>query len=319
MQIGLTVSGTTFSMGLSAASHRSRIRPLELMQRALVEGLQGVELPVPLLEGEDILALARFARENQLFITIATGSINSDALARSINLAQEIGAPVVRIAVGGARLGGDRRALAGRWQAFLQETLTNLREATRLAEQAGVALAVENHQDLASEELLWLAETIASPAFGFTLDTANPLATAEEPLDFAQRIAPLIKNAHLKDYCIYTSNEGYRLVRCAAGSGVVDFKALLALFAQACPQAYLSIELGALEARHVRVLADDYWPDYPPRTAAQLARTLRFVSDHAQEAGDWRTPFERNESIDAIIAYEEQQLTASLAYLAALR
>jgi hypothetical protein len=77
----------------------------------------------------------------------------------------------------------------------------------------------------------------------------------------------------------------------------------------------MSIELGALEARHVRVLADDYWPDYPPRSAAQLAHVLRFVLDNARPAGDWRTPFERNEPVEAVIAYEDQQLSASLAYM----
>ena len=77
----------------------------------------------------------------------------------------------------------------------------------------------------------------------------------------------------------------------------------------------MSIELGALEARHIRVLADNYWPDYPPRSAAQLARVLRFVQANAKPVGDWRTPFERGESAEDIIAYEEQQLAASLAYL----
>lgn len=77
----------------------------------------------------------------------------------------------------------------------------------------------------------------------------------------------------------------------------------------------MSIELGALEARHVRVLADDYWPDYPPRSAAQLAHVLRFVQDNAGPSGDWRTPFERDEPVEAIIAYEDQQLAASLAYM----
>jgi hypothetical protein len=63
------------------------------------------------------------------------------------------------------------------------------------------------------------------------------------------------------------------------------------------------------------VLADDYWPDYPPRSAAQLAHVLLFVQDNDTPWGDWRTPFERNEPVEAIIAYEDQQLAASLAYI----
>jgi hypothetical protein len=235
---------------------------------------------------------------------------------KDIELGARLGVGTVRTAVGGAKIGGDRRPLAGRWQSFLQEVLAGLREATTVAEHAGVNLAVENHQDLASEELLWLCESIGSSRFGVTLDTGNPLATAEEPLDFARRVAPYIKNVHLKDYWIYLSEEGYRLVRCPLGQGAINFRALFDILQEECPGVTMSLELGALEARHIRVLADDYWPEYPPRTAAQLARVWRFVQANARTAGgDWRTPFEREEPEELIIAYEEQQLAASLAYL----
>ena len=111
------------------------------------------------------------------------------------------------------------------------------------------------------------------------------------------------------------SNEGYRLVRCPLGQGVVDFPAVLEILSVTHPSVTMSIELGALEARHVRALSDDYWPDYPPRSASQLARVFRFVLDNARPAGDWHTPFEGNEPVEAVIVYEEQQLAASLAYI----
>ncbi len=315
MRIGLAVYGTVFSMGIHPASGRPAIRPQQLMDQALAAGLEGVELPVSLLQGENVTAVARYAQERKLFITLAAGGYDPDKLSEAIDLGAQLGASTVRTAVGGAKIGGDRRPLASRWQSFLHEVLMGLREATAVAERVDVNLAVENHQDLASEELLWLCESIGSQRFGITLDTGNPLATAEEPLDFARRMAPYVKNVHLKDYCIYLSEEGYRLVRCPLGQGVINFPALFGILAEACPDVTMSIELGALEARYIRVLADDYWPAYPPRTAAQLARVLRLVQANARPPGDWRTPFERDESVEAILAYEGQQLAASLAYI----
>ena len=315
MRIGLSVYGTTFGMGIDPLSGRTVISPGELMDQAINAGLEGVELPAFLMEGEDAPSVARYAYERGLFITLETQGYDPNKLARAIELGAQLGAGTLRTMVGGAKLGGDRRPLAGRWQSFLQEVLAGLREATAIAERAGVNLAVENHQDLASEELLWLSKSIGSQRFGITLDTGSTLATAEEPVDFARRVAPYVQNVHLKDYQVYMCNEGYRLVRCPLGQGVVDFPALFHLFSEACPHVSMSIELGALEARHVRVLADDYWPDYPPRSAAQLAHVLRFVMDNARPSGDWRTPYERNETVEAIIAYEDQQLDASLAYI----
>ncbi|HEX9130738.1 MAG TPA: sugar phosphate isomerase/epimerase family protein [Ktedonobacteraceae bacterium] len=315
MRIGLSVYGTTFGMGIDPVSGHPTITPMQLVDKAIDAGLQGVELPVSLMQGEDPTVVARYARERGLFITLETDGYDPNKLASAIELGVRLGAGTIRTMVGGAKLGGDRRPLAGRWQSFLYEVLAGLREATAIAERAGVNLAVENHQDLASEELLWLCESIGSQRFGITLDTGNTLATAEEPLDFARRVAPHVQNAHLKDYQIYMSDEGYHLVRCPLGQGVVDFMALFEIISKTCPRTTMSIELGALEARHVRVLASDYWPDYPPRSAAQLAHVLRFVLDNAGPPGDWRTPFERNEPVEAIIAYEDQQLAASLAYI----
>ena len=320
MRIGLSPHGTIMSMGFSAAAGRPLITPVQLMQRALELGLEGVEISFPLLQGQNLDEVRDFAREHRLFITLATGGYWPDVLAPAIQAAAQLEASVVRTLAGGARLGGDRRAMAGgKWQPFLQEVLTGLCEAVKRAEQEGVALAVENHQDLASEELLWLCEEIGSSAFGITLDTGNPLATAEDPLDFARRVMPYCKNIHLKDYRIYKSDEGYRLARCPLGQGVIDFPALLTIVQQVHPDRPMVVELGALEARHIRVFMDDYWPDYPPRTAAQLAQVLRFVNQHASESCDWRTPLEREESIDAIIEYEERELAESLTYLSAIQ
>ena len=87
-----------------------------------------------------------------------------------------LGVGAVRTVVGGAKIGGDRRPLAGRWQSFLQEVLAKLREATTFAERAGVNLAVENHQDLASEELLWLQAPTRAGAWGDSGRSHHPKA-----------------------------------------------------------------------------------------------------------------------------------------------
>ncbi|GAC1474888.1 MAG: sugar phosphate isomerase/epimerase [Ktedonobacteraceae bacterium] len=318
MRIGLTAYGTVFSMGITPASGRTPITPTQLMERARSCGLTGVEIPVALLAQQDLEKIARYARERGLFITLAANGYDPAPLAGALEQAAQLGALTVRTMVGGAKIGGDRRPLANCWPAFLEQVLHGLRSATAVAERVGVNLAVENHQDLASEELLWLCASINSPRFGLTLDTGNPLATAEEPLDFARRIGPHIKNIHLKDYWIYPTDEGYRLTRSPLGHGAIDFPQLFATFAELCPAATASIELGALEARHIRVLADDYWPAYPARSAAQLAHTLRFVYTHTQQPtqpADWRTPLELNEPVETIITYEEEQLAQSLPYI----
>lgn len=317
MRVGLSMFGTTYAMGLNPRSGRSPLTPGQLLDQAENCGLRGVELPPYLLEGADLSAIAKRARRSDMYITIASGGYDPSKLSEIFDLSAKLGAATVRTVVGGAKIGGDRREMAGKWKPFLQNVLSGLEAATRMAEEKGVVLAVENHQDLASEELIWLCERIASPHFGITLDTGNPLATAEVPVDFAEKILPYIKHVHLKDYRCFLSSEGYRLVRCPIGQGVLDFPALLNVFRKSSmTDLTMSIEIGALEARHIRVLADDYWPEYPPRSAHQLAKTIRYVQTNAETSPDeWRTPYELGEPAEAIAAYENAELQASLDYV----
>ncbi|MDF2961460.1 MAG: sugar phosphate isomerase/epimerase [Paenibacillus sp.] len=318
MRYGLTVYGTTYDMGIHPQSGKKPITPKELIDVTESCGLEGIEIPYPILKEHDPDETADYARDKGMFINIAAGGYDPAQLKEALQLAKRVGAVTVRTVVGGAKFGGDRRHMAGTWQPFLQQILGSFQEAAETADQTGVNLAVENHQDLASEELLWLCETIGSDRFGINLDTGNPLATAEEPNDFFRRVAPYVKNVHLKDYYIYWYEEGYRLVRSPLGQGSIDFPELFRIFSEAQPQVTMSVEHGALEARNVRVLEEDYWTEYPERSASQLTRLMRYVHDRAKVSGDWRTPFEKGEPPEAIAAYEQSQMGTALAYLKTL-
>ncbi|MFD0679401.1 MULTISPECIES: sugar phosphate isomerase/epimerase family protein [unclassified Paenibacillus] len=315
MRFGLTVNGTVYAMGLHKNANRERITALELLHTAESYGLQGAEIPYGMVQSSDPDEIADYAQQKGMFINIGAGGYDPTSLIEAMKLAKRIGALTVRTVVGGAKLGGDRRHMAGTWQPFLQTILSSFQEVMDSVDPSGPSLSVENHQDLASEELIWLCETIGSDRFGITLDTGNPLATAEEPVDFFRRIAPYVKNVHLKEYAVYWSEEGYRLVRKPLGQGVINFPELLSIFSVVNPQITMSVEHGALEARHVRVLEEDFWTEYPERSARQLTRLLRFVEDTARNKGDWRTPFEKGASPEEIADYEIRELDAGLAYL----
>jgi sugar phosphate isomerase/epimerase len=305
-------------MGIHPGANRKRITATELMMMAESYGLQGAEIPYDILMSSNPDEVSEYARKKGMFINIAASGFDPANLKEAMQLAKRVGALTVRTVVGGAKFGGDRRHMAGSWQPFLQTILRSFQEVMDSADPDGANLAVENHQDLASEELLWLCESIGSEKFGITLDTGNPLATAEEPIDFFRRVAPFVKNVHLKEYALYWSEEGYRLVRKPLGQGVIDFPELLRIFHEVNPQVTMSVEHGALEARHVRVLQEDYWTEYPERSARQLTRLLRFVEDHARNKGDWRTPFEKGASPEEIADYEIEELNIGMAYLSNL-
>jgi 3-oxoisoapionate decarboxylase len=281
-------------------------------------GLQGVEVDTRQLpdDAAGVRALRGLLEREQAYLIIDTQGYDPDDLSRWLRTGRELGAACVRTVAGGAGYGGDRRPLRGRWQQFMAQVLAGFRQAAAVAEQVQVPLAVENHQDLASEDLLHLCRAIDSPFFGIVLDTGNPLAVAEEPLSFTEALLPYIRNVHLKDYRIYRTESGYRLVRCPLGEGAVPLEAICGQVASRYQAMTCAVELGAHRARHVRLLEEDFWPDYAPRPASHLARTLRFCLAHSRPEGEpWQTPAEQGAGPEAITRFEEAQLTASLPYL----
>ena len=139
------------------------------------------------------------------------------------------------------------------------------------AAAAGVSIAIENHQDFTSADLMELCVQ-AGDAVGITLDTGNAFPVGEAPLDFARTVAARVRHVHLKDYRVQFTDEGYRLVRCAIGEGAVPFRELVEILGR---DLTASLEPGALEARHIRLFTPDWWRGYPPKDARQLAAALR--------------------------------------------
>jgi len=289
-----------------------------LMDRAAAAGLRGVEFPaedsLPATTPQELAKARAYAAERGLGIVADGAVIDEAALRRWIPQAAALGTSVLRVIVSRV-LGGNRRQMNGGWRAHLENARDALRAVRPLAEAHNVTIAVENHQDIASDELLCLCEEVGGNHIGVTLDTGSTLAVAESPLGFARRVRPFVRNVHLKDYHAFLSATGYRLSTCAIGDGVVDFPSLFALFADQ-PDLPMSIELGARQARHVELLEESWWSDYPPRRVADLLDALRVIAPRARRADDdYRIPHERGAPAAERREYELAEFERSVAYL----
>ena len=310
------------SVGVCAYSFNTGYDAFQLMDMAVEHGLGGVEFPpddcLPDLSPSSLERARASAEKSGLFVVADGGQVEGEMLRRLIPVASGLGASTLRVVMSGV-LGGDRRPLSGRWNAHLAGCRDILREALPLAEEHGVTIAVENHSDATSHDMYWLCEELDSAYIGITLDVGNVLAVCEEPFGYTERLLPYLRHVHLKDYTIHPSDEGYRIARCSLGSGVVDYPGLLSLI-----DAYRgqrggitkTIELGAIYARHVRMLMEDYWAEYPDRDIRDMLPFLRLYWSQVRPVGeDWRTPREKDESIEALKAYETREYEESVAYL----
>lgn len=319
--VGWSPYGYTHALGMTKTQLGIDMpSAFEMLELTMQYGFSGLEIPfAPFLANFDrakLEELRQMATESGLFLHVATGGYTLDRLRKPLEAAAELGAKAVRTTIGGAKIGGDRRPLSGRWHEFVAAVAATLAEVMPVAEDLGVSLGIENHQDVSSEDLEYLLERVDSPKLGLTLDTGNPLATAEHPIRWVEKLAPHIVDIHLKDYRIFISESGFRLARCPLGQGSVPVAEMVAHVRRARPDTKAVVEHGAVEARHIRVFADDYWPDYPRRSARQFAEVMGFVMEHREpDNSEWRTPVERGLTDQDVVAWEEAEFRASIEWL----
>jgi len=314
------------------ASCNKPLTPVELMDWAVSRNLKGVEIPlqsvVPAFEGTTVDTgwTGNFRAETEkrsLRLIADYGAIldhDWEHLRAYLTLAAESGAKIVRVILS-YFLCGDRRAFLP--QTFLEARkphIERLKLALDHAAGLGLCVAVENHQDVTCEELLMIWEQVGRhPAFGIVMDTGNPLAVGEDPVGFAQRAAHLIRHLHLKDYTIHFAPNGYRLVRCAAGDGCIDFAAILKLVAQNGHDVMPAIETAAQATRTIPILEETWWQTFDPVHANYLPTALRSLWKHgiASEI-PYSSAWEREAETDAVCKEEWDLVERSVRYFASL-
>lgn len=317
-RIGLNPYGIAYTVGLQGTgTPRANPRPIGLtgfIGLAREIGAQVVELDwrwLTPLQDSDLRKLrdelAGATPICSAWLLHEPGETFADAFRGAV----AIGAKTVRVHLTPV-VEGARAALGDRWTAMVEHARSTLLREARRAADAGLTLAVENHQDFGSEELLELVGA-AGENVGIVLDTGNPFAVGEDPVAFTRRVAARIRHVHLKDYRAQFTDEGYRLIRCAVGDGGVPFEEMMALVD---PGVTASIEIGALDARHIRLFEPSWWTGYPARPAPELAVALGRLQRHRLgRDDDYRSPWEKRGPRASIVDYEMRQLRRSVAWL----
>jgi sugar phosphate isomerase/epimerase len=317
LNIGLNPYGLAYTLGLQGnGTARANPRPIGLagfIAIAREMGTRCIELDHRWLTPMSNAALAELGRSLADMTRICSFWLaheTGETLSNAIRCTKAVGASIIRFHLTPV-LEGARAALGERWGEMVSHARDTLRRESPKLADAGLTLAIEDHQDFGSEELVALVEELG-PHVGITLDTGNPLAVGEDPVAFTRRAAHRIVHVHLKDYIAQFTDEGYRLIRCAIGDGCVPLAEILEVLREQTRPCAASIEPGALEARHIRLFTRDWWHGYPPRDARELAIMVgRLRGRCLDDRADHRTPWEMHASPEIVMAYERAQITRS--------
>ncbi len=311
MKLGLDTYSYRYAAGLwDYTPHENAPMTVEhYLEKAAELSLDGLQLcdarHLDSLEYGYVSKLRERADALGLYLELGTGGTNPDHLQSMVRTAHVLGSPVVRTFVG-----KPRPTTVQGMSRLLEATAGEIAQAMPVCERYGIALALENHQDLRTDELLRLVELVDSESVGICFDTGNPLALLEDPLESATAFGPLIKTVHLKDYQVAARADGFALIGCALGQGVVGVQEMVDFLRTRAPEANLNIETYV--GKHAfPVLDAEYLDRVPEASAGALGRTLRLVRDRGLRR-EPQLPEERGASEDEILSAEDELVLRSV-------
>jgi len=200
------------------------------------------------------------------------GGLNERAyedMVASIERARAIGADVMRV-VGSSLMFRNQPH-----QPQLERLTRMLSDAVKVAEKSSVRLAVENHIDFNSDEMLSLITAVDSPFLGINFDTGNFVRLLDDPIKGMEKLAKHVYATHIKDLKPQkgvAADEWYFFSCTPVGDGIVDNLQLARLLARVGYRGFLAVEIDFLH------------PDYHGDEDGAVAQSIRELKKIATAA-----------------------------------
>lgn len=287
--------------------------PLAFLRHCQSIGAGGMQASLGVLDAACVKALRDFAGEHKLFIDGIVNPPKDDGdLARfeaEIRSAAEVGVQAVRTVVMPGRRYEQFKSLA-EVRAAEAKAVKMLELAAPIVTKHRVRLAVENHKDQRIDERLAVYKHLSCEYIGATVDTGNSFALLDDPYGAIEALAPFAFSVHLKDQALREDADGFLLGDIPLGQGSFDLRRMIEIVKRAKPDVRLSLELITRDALKVPCLTDRYWATLPNVAGTDLARTLRFVRQHASTEMQQVSSLNLEEQVQL----EDANIAASLKY-----
>lgn len=176
--------------------------------------------PVEELDAGELAEIRRIADDLGIALELGTRGVEPDHLVRYLQIADVLGATVLRSMVqrgpGKPDLATSARLVAG----LVPEL-----------EQRGVTLALETYEQVSTADLLTVVTAADSEKVGICLDPGNTVAALEHPMDVVRACAPYVRNLHVKDFAFSRRDGwvGFTFAGTPLGEGLLDYDAMVAL------------------------------------------------------------------------------------------
>jgi sugar phosphate isomerase/epimerase len=157
------------------------------------------------------------------------------------DLAHDFGCKVVRV-IGGVVLPNPVHKPFHVSVSRRQEIKTvakNLKSFVDDAALEGLTVALENHTDYKTDEMLEILDLVDSEAMKVTLDTGNAMFLKEDPVETVEKLSPFAAYTHIKDM----KHFGPLVMSVPLGQGEVDIASIISILKDTEYSGLYSIEV----------------------------------------------------------------------------
>jgi len=215
-----------------------------------LDGLHITAVDCESTDADNLKKIARYAENRDLFLEY-NFSLNEEFDTRlnntfeeAISIAKALGADVAKVSLDLRR---PRPLCASGHHPEVMQQLEKIAEqlhaAAPVAEAAGVNIAVENHTESLSSEVLWLIDQVGHASVGACVDTVNSVMVLEDPMKAIENMVPRSFTNHFCDHRIERDQFGCRFTGVACGDGDIDLKRALELIKTRSAMERINIEV----------------------------------------------------------------------------
>lgn len=265
-------------MGICTTSYLSYRKPRvteDFLEYCNGLGAAGIQAPLP----KDPAAFRRRTEELGMFYEAMLPlprNGDAEAFAANVRAAKAAGATCFRSGC----LSGRRYETFGdwaSWKKFVDDSKASIKAAVPVLDREKLPMALENHKDWTTEEMLALLKEYSSEYFGILVDTGNNLSLLDEPYSLIQAFAPYAVSTHIKDMDYTEHPSGFQMSEVPFGEGRLDMKRVIETIRAKRPSTRFIVEMITRNPLVVPCLTEKYWVTFPERRATDLARMLSLV------------------------------------------
>ena len=228
----------------------------ELMDKCVTWELDGLQITkVDLLatgaadpfSTENLKKVAAYAKKCGLFLEF-NSSFNAGSDSRvnctveeALRIGHDLDAELVKFSLDIIR----PRELFGSWMHpdVMKQLLVRydqFKAAIPLIEEYGMQLAIENHTDTFTDEILWLVDKLNHTQIGTCVD--NAYYVTENPHSAFEKMLPQAYCCHFSDDLVYTDPLGVHIVGAPHGRGSMDCRRMIRMIREQSPMDKIIME-----------------------------------------------------------------------------